>query len=253
MAKNFLALAFFFFPLLTSAQSVRDTALQIHMFSFHATGNIPGGDLGRRYGLNAGVGGSYMFKTTSNWMAAADFTFLFGNNFKEDTILNGIRDQDGYMISINGDQMYPTISEHGFYAGLRLGKLFPVIGPNRNSGLLVTGSAGLLQYKSFFRFEEATVPVLLEDYTKLYDYLTNGFALNQFIGYMHLDSNQPINFYAGFEFHQAWTMCRRDWLYNIQGPESAIRPGMRHDFLFGIRLGWIFPAGRKNTGTYTYF
>ena len=253
MAKKFLALIFLILPSLLTAQSIKDTTLQLNLFSFHATGNLLGGDIGKRYGPMAGVGGSYMLKTRSNWLLAADFTFLFSNKFKEDSILDGIRDDDGYLISINGDQMFPTISERGFYTGLRFGKLFPVVGPNPNSGLMITGSAGLLQYKTFFRFEEATVPVMLDDYAKLYDYLTNGFALNQFIGYLHLDNEQPINFYAGFEFHQAWTMCRRDWLYNLQGPESSIRPGLRKDFLFGIRIGWIFPAGRKNTGTYTYF
>lgn len=253
MAKKILALAFLFFPLLLPAQNIKDTTLQLHMFSFHVSGHLPAGDIAVRYGLNAGAGGSYWFKTSSNWIMAADFTYLFGNKFKEDSILNGIRDQDKYMITINGDQMYPTISERGFYAGARFGKLFPVIGPNPNSGLIVMAGAGLLQYKTNFRFEESTIPVMLGKYVKLYDYLTNGLAFNEFIGYLHLDNEQPINFYVGLDFHQAWTMCRRDWLYNIHGPESLIRPGYRHDFLFGIRVGWIFPAGKKTTGTYTYF
>ncbi len=145
--------------------------------------------------------------------------------------------------------MFPTINERGFYTGLRVGKIFPVIGPNPNSGLMVTASAGLLQYKTFFRLEENSIPIIMGDYVKLYDYLTNGFAMNQFIGYLHLDSKQPINFYAGLEFHEAWTMCRRDWVYNLYGPENKVR----HDFLFGIRIGWIFPMGKKNIGTYTYF
>lgn len=253
MAKKFLALVFLFFPILLPAQSIRDTTMQLHMFSFHVSSHLPAGDIASRYGFNMGVGGSYWFKTSSNWLLAADYSFIFGNKFKEDSILNGLRDHDGYLITTNGEQMFPTISERGFYAGLRVGKLFPVIGPNPNSGLVITASAGLLQYKSFFRLEENSVPIIADDYSKMLDYLTNGFALNQFVGYLHLDSEQPINFYAGFEFHEAWTMCRRNWLYNLQGPESKIRPGLRHDFLFGIRLGWIFPVGKKTTGSYTYF
>lgn len=249
MAKKILALAFLFFPLLLPAQVIKDSLLNLHMFSFHASGHVPAGDISSRYGLNAGAGGSYWFKTSSNWLLGADFTFIFGNKFKEDSILDGIRDESGYLITNYGEQMFPTITERGFYTGLRVGKIFPVIGPNPNSGLVISASAGLLQYKTFFRLEENTVPIILDDYVKLYDYLSNGFALNQFIGYLHLDSEQPINFYAGFEFHQAWTMCRRDWLYNLHGPENKLR----HDFLFGIRVGWIFPVGKKTTGTYTYF
>jgi hypothetical protein len=253
MAKKILALVFFLFPLVLSAQSISDTTLSLHLFSFHAGGHAPAGDIAARYGLSAGVGGSYWFKTKTNWMLGADYTFLFGNNFKEDSILDGIRDDEGYLITNNGEQMFPTISQRGFYTGIRAGKLFPVIGPNTNSGLLFTASAGLLQYKTFFRLEESSMPVIMDEYVKLFDYLTNGFAMSQFIGYLHLDSDQPINFYAGLEFHQAWTMCRRDWVYNIHGPESLIRPGYRHDFLFGIKVGWIFPVGKKTTGTYTYF
>jgi len=249
MAKKILALAFLFFPLLLPAQSIKDTTLNLHLFSFHVSSHLPAGDIASRYGFNAGVGGSYWFKTSSNWLLAADFTYIFGSKFKEDSILNGLLDHSGYLITSYGEQMYPTISERGFYSGLRVGKLFPVIGPNPNSGLIITASAGLLQYKTFFRLEENTIPIIMDNYVKMLDYLTNGFAMNQFIGYLHLDSEQPINFYAGFEFHQAWTMCRRDWLYNLHGPENKLR----HDFLFGIRLGWIFPVGKKTTGTYTYF
>lgn len=249
MAKKFLALAFLFLPIYVSAQSVRDSAIQLGMFSFHASSHLPAGDISKRYGVSYGVGGSYWLKTRTNWILSADFTFMFGENFKEESIFSGLMDHQGFFITTNGSQMYPTISERGFYGGLRLGKIFPVFGPNPNSGLMVSASAGLLQYQTFFRLEENSIPVLVDDYAKMLDYLTNGFALNQFIGYLHLDNEQPINFYAGFEFHQAWTRGRRDWLYNLKGPET----GLRHDFLFGIRVGWIFPVGRKNTGTYTYF
>lgn len=249
MAKKILAVAFLFCPFLLAAQSSRDTALQMHMFSFHASSHLPTGDIATRYGINFGVGGSYWFKTRSHWLLGADFTFIFSNIFKEDSILDGLRDRSGYLITNNGEQMFPTISERGFYTGLKVGKLFPVIGPNPNSGLIITASAGLLQYKTFFRLEENSIPVMMDDYLKMIDYLTNGFALNQFIGYLHLDSKEPVNFYVGLDFHQAWTRCRRDWLYNLHGPENK----QRRDFLFGIRVGWIFPAGRKNTGTYTYF
>jgi hypothetical protein len=249
MAKKILALAFLFCPLILTAQSIKDTTLNLHMFSFHASSHLPTGDIASRYGFNMGAGASYWFKTSSNWLFSADYTFIFGNKFKEDSILNGLRDHSGYLITNNGEQMFPTISERGFYAGLRVGKLFPVIGPNSNSGLIFTASAGLLQYKTFFRMEENSIPILMGDYVKMLDYLTNGFALNQFIGYLHLDSAEPINFYIGLEFHQAWTQGRRDWLYNLQGPDNQ----KRRDFLFGIRAGWIFPVGKKTTGTYTYF
>jgi hypothetical protein len=249
MAKRILVLSFLILPLLIQAQSVPDSSINLNMFSFHASGFVPGGDIARRYGLNMGVGGSYWFKTRSNWMLSADFSYFSGNKFKEDSILRGVQDEFGYFINSYGEQREVTYYERGYYAGLRGGKLFPVIGPNKNSGIMVTGSVGFLEYKTFFRQEENNIPVITDDYAKMFDYLTNGLALNQFIGYLHLDDKQPLNFYAGFEFYQAWTRCRRDFLYNLQGPENK----NRFDMLFGIRVGWIFPVNKKATGTYYYF
>lgn len=250
MAKKILALSFLFLPLMIQAQSVPDTSLLLNMFSFHISGHVPAGDIAKRYGLNMGVGGTYWLKTKSNWLLSADFTYFFGNKFKEDSILAGVQDQYGYFITTYGEQMEISYYERGYYAGIRAGKLFPVIGPNKNSGLMIMGSAGFLEYKTFFRQEENNIPVVTDDYSKMFDYLTNGFALNQFIGYLHLDHREPLNFYVGLDFHQAWTHGRRDWLYDLKGPEPA---GIRHDFLFGIRMGWLFPVNKKSTGTFTYF
>lgn len=249
MAKRILALVFLFFPLLMQAQSVPDSSITLSMFSFHVSGHIPAGDIAKRYGLNAGVGGSYWLKTKSNWLLSADFTYFFGSKFKEDSIFDGLRDKNGQFINTFGEEMGISTYERGYYAGIRAGRLFPVIGPSKNSGIMVMGSAGFLEYKTFVRQEENNIPVVTDEYAKMFDYLTNGFALNQFIGYLHLDDEQPLNFYVGLDFHQAWTSCRRDWLYNLQGPENIAR----HDFLFGIRLGWIFPVNKKTTGTYYYY
>jgi len=249
MAKRFLALVFLSLPFLARGQTVTDTAMLVNMFGFHVSSHIPAGDIANRYGMNMGAGLSYMLKTQSNWLLSADFTYFFGNKWKGDSILRGVQDQYGYFITNYGEQMEVLYYERGYYAGIRAGKIFPIFGPNRNSGLMITGSAGFMEYKTSFRQEENNIPVITDDYAKMFDYLTNGFAINEFIGYLHLDHRQPLNFYVGFDFHQAWTMCRRDWLYDIRGPENL----KRHDFLFGIRAGWIFPVNKKATGTFYYY
>ncbi len=249
MGKFKLLLVLLVLPVMLLSQSVKDTSLQLHMFSFHVSFHLPAGDIAGRYGANMGAGASYWFKTRSNWLFSPDFSYFSGNKFKEDSIFRSLQDEYGYFINTFGEQTTVDYYERGFYTGLRLGKLLPVIGPNPNSGLMLTASAGLLQYKTFIRQEGGNIPYLLEDYVKGYDYLTNGFALNQFIGYLHIDNRKRLNFYAGLEFHQAWTRCRRDYLFNLMGPEDQDRL----DFLFGIRFGWIFPVNKKSTGTYYYF
>lgn len=231
------------------AQSVADTSLLLNMFSFHLSGHLPGGDLAQRYGMNMGVGGSYMLKLSSNWMLSADFSYFSGNNFKEGYIFDNITDEHGIFINIYGEIGEAMFYERGFYTGLKGGKLLPIIGPNPNSGLLFTATAGFLQYKTLIHQDGKDIPSLNGDYVKGYDMLSNGLGISQFIGYMHIDSDEPINFYAGFEFHQAWTKNRRDYNFYQMGPDNE----MRNDYLFGIRFGWIFPVNKRATTTHYYY
>jgi len=231
------------------AQSVADTSMLIHMLGFHLSGHLPGGDIAERYGANLGVGGSYMFKLKSNWMFSADFSFFSGNNFKQDYIFENLTDDAGIFINIYGEIGEVVFYERGFYAGLRAGKLFPVIGPNPNSGLLFNVSSGFLQYKTLIHQDGKDIPSLNGDYKKGYDMLSNGLGVSQFIGYLHIDSDDPVNFYAGFEFHQAWTQNRRDYNFYTRGPDNE----PRQDFLFGIRFGWLFPINKRVSTTHYYY
>ena len=245
----FFALFIAFLAGSLNAQTVADTSMNLHMFSFHLSGHLPGGDIAKRYGANMGVGGSYIFKTQNQWILAADITFISGSNFKEDSIFDELKDEYGDFVNIYGEIGEASFYERGFYTGVRAGRLFPVIGPNQNSGFFATVSAGLLQYKTLIHQDGRDIPSIREEYAKGYDRLTNGFAISEFIGYQYLDSDEPINFYVGLEFHQAWTRNRRDYNFDIMGPEI----GLRHDFLYGIRFGWVFPINKKATNTYYFY
>lgn len=231
------------------SQSISDSSLLLNMFSFHVSGHVPGGDIAKRYGMNFGAGGSYKLKLSSNWMLSADFSYFSGNNFKETETFDHLSDKDGIFINIYGEVGEVIFYERGFYAGLGGGKLFPVFGPNSNSGLLILGSAGFLQYKTLIHQDGKDIPYLNGDYVKGYDKLTNGFGISEFIGYFHLDNDEPVNFYVGFEFHQAWTKNRRDWDFDLMRQDDRLRT----DFLFGIRFGWIFLINKNSSGTHYYY
>lgn len=232
-----------------NAQTIADTSMNLHMVSFHMSGNLPGGDISNSYGAHMGIGGSYMFKTQGNWMLSADLTFIAGSVFKADSIFNNLIDEYGDFINTYGEIGEVNFYERGFYTGLKAGRLFPIFGPNPNSGLLLTLSGGLLQYKTLVHQDGRDIPSIIEDYSKGYDRLTNGFGLSEFIGYLHLDSHDPINFYVGLEFTQAWTKNRRSWNFDLMGPENQLK----HDYIFGIRFGWIFPINKKATNTYYFY
>ena len=190
-----------------------------------------------------------MLKMSSQWLIGAEYSFFSGNEFKEEEIFDIIRDQDGMLINIYGEYGEAAFYERGFYAGLKVGRLFPIFGPNPNSGLMIHASAGLLQYKTLIHHDGQAVPLLVDDYTKGFDHLTNGFAISQFIGYMHLDSHEPVNFYVGLEFHQGWTKNRRDYNFDIKGPDDTLR----RDFLYGIKFGWIFPINKRTSNIHYYY
>ena len=221
----------------------------VHMFSFDVSGHIPGGEISNRYGMNMGVGGTYMLKTASQWMLSAEFNYFSGNNFKQDSIFDEVRDEYGDFINIYGEIGEAVFYERGFYAGLRAGRLFPIIGPNPNSGLVLLLSGGILQYKTLIHQDGKDIPYIIDDYAKGYDMLSNGFGMSQFIGYLHLDSHEPINFYVGLEFHQAWTKNRRDWNFYSMGKDNTLY----RDYLFGIRFGWIFPVNKNTDDTFYYY
>lgn len=231
------------------AQNINDTTLLLNMFSFHASAHMPGGDIAERYGMNMGVGGSYMLKTEKNWIISADYTYYSGTDFKEESVFNALLDEYGDFINIYGEIGEVTFYERGFYAGLRAGRLFPVIGPNPNSGLVAMISGGVLQYKTLIHQDGRDIPSINGDNKKGYDRLTNGFGISEFIGYLHLDSHNPINFYIGLEFHQAWTKNRRDWNFDTMGPDLV----PKKDFLYGIRFGWIFPINKQTSDTYYFY
>ena len=230
-------------------QNIKDTSLLINMFSFDVSGHIPGGEIANRYGMNMGVGASYMLKLSSGWMLSAEFTYFSGNDFKQDSIFDAVKDEYGDFINIYGEIGEAAFYERGFYTGLRVGKLFPVIGPNPNSGLVVLVSGGVLQYKTLIHQDGKDIPYIIEDYYKGYDMLSNGFGMSQFIGYLHLDSHEPINFYVGLEFHQAWTKNRRDWNFNTMSKDN----NLYHDYLFGIRFGWVFPVNKNTDDTFYFY
>ncbi|MFC2128335.1 hypothetical protein ACFLRR_00525, partial [Bacteroidota bacterium] len=217
------------------------TSLTFHMGSMHFGYQIPGGNIAERYGNNGYAGLSYFLKLKSNWIIEAQYDYIFGEFYGERTNFEGIYSQEGYFFTEDGRFIEVHARESGFFGGIKLGKIFPVFGSNPNSGILFQVGAGLLQYKTYLE-ETNDVPVLNDEYSKGWDRLTNGFALNQFIGYMHMSDRYRFNFFAGFEFYQAWTQNRRDYdFYSMQKMDNK-----NNDFLYSFKVGWLINFSKRN-------
>ncbi|MCF8331809.1 MAG: hypothetical protein K9H84_05100 [Bacteroidales bacterium] len=251
MLKKIFTLAFILsIGGLHAQKSVMDTLVNVSMIQIDFGFQKPGNDLANRYGVNTTAGISFMYKTQNNWLLGANFSYIFSENvLNKDQILSNISTSNGQIIDGNG--MFTTVKYHerGFYTHLSAGKLFPVLGPNDNSGLFFTGGVGLLQHKTLIQNPENKAPQISHEYVKGYDRLTNGLAISELIGYKHLGNNKLLSFYVGFEMIQAWTKSRRDYNFNTMQKDTKDR----FDTLFGIRFGWIIPLYGKSSDQYYYY
>jgi hypothetical protein len=217
---------------------------------FYAQGgfHIPAQDLAIRFGTNASIGGGYLLKLKSGWLIGMDFQHIFGGTVKEDSILNLLQSESGEILNEWGEYATVMLTQSGFYAGGKIGKVIQISPKHPNSGLLITAGAGLLQHKIRIDNQANNAPQILDDYKKGYDRLSNGLAVQTMIGYMHVGSSQFTNFFVGVEFTHAWTQNRRSINFDTKTQDTT----PRIDQLWGIRAGWMIPIYRNVSSDYYY-
>ncbi len=213
---------------------VRDSSLFDPHISISYAYQTPGGDMANRFGNNNNLGFGFHIKSKTNWYYGLQGTYLFGGGVSEKGLMQNLLTADGYVLDKQGQFSKLVITERGFTAMAEVGKLFNIVGPNPNSGILVKMGIGLLQHKIRIEHEENEIPQLEGEYLKGYDRLTNGLALSQFVGYFHMSNNRFINFFVGAELYEGFTQSRRDFNYDTQTADTA----KRTDILLGLRAGW---------------
>lgn len=221
--------------------SISDSSINMHIVGIGYAFQLPGGDLSDRFGWNSMIEGTYYYKLKSGFLFGANGGFLFGNQVKENNMLRALQGEGGGIVDKNGLFADIRFFERGFHASLSAGKMFSWNKPNPNSGLILMGGAGLLQHKIRIETIGNTVPQLDKEYKKGYDRLTNGLSLHEMIGYYYFGNKHLINFYAGFEFIQAFTQNRRSYNFDEMRKDDS----KRVDLLFGIRAGWMLPLYRR--------
>lgn len=230
--------------------SVKDSALQVSILYPTYAFSMPGGDMADRFGYSHQIGFGYMLKGKNGWSLALEGNYIFRDGVKNPaSILSGIMTSDGFIIDEGGVFANVMLLERGFSIWAKLGKLFPVIGPNPNSGILVQFGVGMLQHKIRIEVPTNSAPQLNGDYKKGYDHLCNGPAISQFVGYQYLGNSRKINFFAGLEFTQAYTMSRRSYYFNdMKRPDEK-----RFDLLSSVKIGWNLPLYKKVRQKFYYY
>lgn len=247
MSRTFFIVFFIMYATFSFAQSKSKNTYSALLLNASYGFQTPSADLATRFGSNFSIGGGIDYLTErKNWLIGIKGSNIFGKNVKED-VLASLRDRDGFIIGNSdagaGSYALVVLRERGFHIGGHVGKLFTLSKKNPRSGIRATLGVGLLQHKIRIQDESGVAQAIANEYIKGYDQLSNGLALEQFIGYQHLSIDRGFNFFAGFEFIEGFTQSRRNFNFVTQSRDTA----KRIDVLIGFRVGWTisFYIGEK--------
>lgn len=227
------------------AQRVSDTCIHVPLISVHFAGQTPLGDMKQRFGENLCVGGNFLFKVSKSWIFGAEGSYFFGKNVKEDVTAN-MKNSEGFIVDNEGFPADLRITERGFTSYLIVGRVFPKLGHNPNSGLMINLGFGYMQHKIKLYDAGQKIAAVKGDMAKGYDRLSGGFAMQQFIGYLFLSNNRLVNIIAGFEFHEGFTKSYRGFNYDTGLADTK----QRTDYLIGFRIGWVLPLYKRTLDFY---
>jgi len=234
-----------------SQRNVRDSAIATPLIGVHYGGNWTAADLADRYGFLNHVGIMAGYKTSNNWYWGFDGNFIFGNQIRnQDHMFDHLTDSYGNITDINGDIAKVLVYSRGFNTNVVVGKIFPVLSPNENSGIMVHAGFGYLAHRMRIETQDQVIPQLELDYKKGYDRLTIGPNVHQFIGYSFLSNSGFYNFYAGFYAQEGFTKNMRSIFFDQ--PDIPVPSEVRFDVQYGIRAGWYIPFYKRKPKDFYY-
>jgi hypothetical protein len=231
--------------------SPKDSIVSGFIIDFHYGFHLPEGDLKERFGSSAGIGVGLVYKDKKNFLYSLDMNYEFGTKVKiEDSIFKDLFTQEGFII--DGDGLFAEVFtyERGWIGLGKIGKIFPVFGPNENCGPFIMVGAGYMTHKIRIYNQDMTAPQIKDEYKKGYDRLTGGYCFSQQIGYHHIGNKKAYSFTVSFEIIEAFTKPMRNYQFDLKGPESS---STRTDILYGLRLSWMIPLFRQPSDGYFIF
>lgn len=249
-----------------SGKNVMKDPIPVTMFQVDYAFHIPALDTKERFGVSNDIGGSFVYKTESNWLFTASGNYIFGKKVKGDRIDifgEGITTVNGEITGGSGSYAEFAINQRGFHLQAEVGKLFP-IWPNPNSGFFVQAGIGYLRNRIRIDYDQNTnnTPyVVYEDYEYGYDRLRGGPAVHLEAGYLLLSDSRVTNVSVSFEVTYARTKDLREYDFRVfTNPETGIMepvgyndPSKRYnDLYYGIRVTWNIPTYQRQPEEFYY-
>jgi hypothetical protein len=253
MGKRFFFTCYFSIILVGSSfaqVNVRDSTIKAPMIIPNVGWCIPSADMAKRFGQFTTVGFDFLYKNPKSWLFGANAHFLFGSKVKETNMLEGILTAGDFLIGADGTLYDVRYQLRGFNGDLRLGKLLPIWGPNKNSGPFFSLGLGFIQHKIRIEYQRnADIPQISKEYLKGYDRLSNGAYAIPALGYCYLSNNRRINFFAQIEYLIAQTQNRRSFNYDQNVGDLS----KRNDGILAIKVGWIIPLYERKPDEYYFY
>lgn len=238
-----------FFIGISAKTYAQDSTQAFGYIKFQYAHFLPSGDFEKRFSNANSIGGELGIKTFGNWHFSFSGAYLFSNKVKINNLLSDVINQAGDVTDSDGELVRLTYELRGQTYFAKIGRVFRVLSPNPNSGILVNAGVGYLRHRIKIDYRDGTVYQLSEERIKGYDRLTTGIAFQQFIGYQYFGKSNLLNFYAGFEFIQGFTKNRRKYNYDTRSFDT----GGKKDFLAGFRFGWVIPFRKRRSEEFYYY
>ena len=248
-------------------KDIMKESIPVAMFQVTYAFQLPAMDTRELYGITNNVGGSFVYKTESNWLFTANGNFIFGDKYRGewvDIFGEGIVTSEGEVIGGSGSFTTLSINQRGMHLQAEVGKLFP-LGPNPNCGIFVQGGLGYLRNRLRADYEVTLLntPYMLDgDYQYGYDRMRGGPAFHFETGYLLLSDTRMINLSVSLEVTYARTRDLRDYDFRVYtNPETGIMepvgrtdPNKRYnDFYYGIRVCWNIPTYQRKPEEFYYY
>ncbi|MBL7938913.1 MAG: hypothetical protein JNL43_06090 [Flavobacteriales bacterium] len=247
--RHFFLAPLLAFGALVHAQNIRDSTIALVAVQASYAQQFPGGDMAERFGTNSNVGLGAFRKFRNNYFLGAEGSFIFGNNVSEPGILRNVINSAGQIVDADGAQADVFLYERGWTVFATAGRIFPIIGPNPNSGLVLKFGGGYMRHKVRVQTQKNVVPQLEDEYLEGYDRLAAGPAALAYLGYQHYADRGRVNFHIGLEFMAGATQALHPYNFDTEQYNKA----NRFDLLTGIRAGWTLPIYKKVDSAFHYY
>ncbi len=217
------------------AKSQDEEATKKFFFGPSIGAHVPTQDLAQRFGMSFSIGPYVGYKFKNNFQIGFDYAFFYGRETKINGLFGDLMTEDGYIINNAGIPANVLTGMRGHMMQFSAGKVFPVIGNNSNSGILLSGGLGFMLHKVGIDHREDEITLLEDEYEKGYDRLTNGFMASGLLAYQNFSNSGRVNFFAGVEYRLGLTQGMRSYNYDTRDSDLGV---WRLDGLLGIRAGW---------------